>query len=185
MPYEAFKSDRIKPVELLKNLKREYVESNQWMPIDDAKEGLVVLCLDPERIRSSRIAANVFPKARIRLQGHDAEGLQGDGQPVLRRRTGRRAATSATSSDLLGAMGDDAGEALESATDEVSAAADNELVKLVNKVIVDAYNQGASDIHIEPYPGQGARPRSASARTARSGPTSRCRRATARRSSRA
>ena len=36
-----------------------------------------------------------------------------------------------------------------------SAAADNELVKLVNKIIVDAYNQGASDIHIEPYPGKG------------------------------
>jgi len=32
--------------------------------------------------------------------------------------------------------------------------ADNELVKLVNKIIVDAYNQGASDIHVEPYPGK-------------------------------
>src|SRR5258708_2008897 len=38
--------------------------------------------------------------------------------------------------------------------DDVSAAADNELVKLVNKVIIDAYNQGASDIHVEPYPGK-------------------------------
>ena len=27
-------------------------------------------------------------------------------------------------------------------------------MKLVNKVIVDAYNQGVSDIHIEPYPGK-------------------------------
>ena len=34
-------------------------------------------------------------------------------------------------------------------------AQDNELVKLVNKIIVDAYHQGASDIHIEPYPGKG------------------------------
>ncbi len=40
-------------------------------------------------------------------------------------------------------------------TDDVSAAADNELVKLVNKIIVDAYNQNASDIHIEPLPGKG------------------------------
>ena len=40
-------------------------------------------------------------------------------------------------------------------SDDVSLAADNELVKLVNKVIIDAYNQGASDIHIEPYPGKG------------------------------
>src|SRR5262249_19218181 len=65
VPYEAFKSDRVKPADLLKNLKREYVEQNQWVPIDDTKEGLVVMCLDPERIKSSRIASNVFPKARI------------------------------------------------------------------------------------------------------------------------
>ena len=28
-------------------------------------------------------------------------------------------------------------------------------MKLVNKIIVDAYHQGASDIHIEPLPGKG------------------------------
>ena len=31
---------------------------------------------------------------------------------------------------------------------------DNVIVKLVNKIIIDAYRQGASDIHIEPYPGK-------------------------------
>jgi type II secretory ATPase GspE/PulE/Tfp pilus assembly ATPase PilB-like protein len=31
---------------------------------------------------------------------------------------------------------------------------DNVIVKLVNKIIIDAYQQGASDIHIEPYPGK-------------------------------
>src|SRR6476661_10414232 len=51
VPYEPFKGDRIKPMDLLKNLKREYVDANQWLPIDDGKEGLVVMCLDPERIR--------------------------------------------------------------------------------------------------------------------------------------
>jgi len=38
--------------------------------------------------------------------------------------------------------------------DDVSAAADNELVRLVNKIIVDAYHQGVSDIHIEPRSGK-------------------------------
>ena len=32
--------------------------------------------------------------------------------------------------------------------------ADNVVVKLINKVILDAYNQNVSDIHIEPYPGR-------------------------------
>ena len=35
-----------------------------------------------------------------------------------------------------------------------SSVADNVIVKLVNKIIIDAYQQGASDIHIEPYPGK-------------------------------
>ncbi len=31
---------------------------------------------------------------------------------------------------------------------------DNLVVKMVNKIIIDAYKQGVSDIHIEPYPGK-------------------------------
>ncbi len=152
--YEAFKSDRIKPAELLKNLKREYVESNQWIPIDEGKDGLVVLCLDPERIRSSRIASNVFPKARILYKVATQKDFKETVNQFYGAETGPAGGDLGNVEDLLGAMGDDAGEVLESSTDEVSAAADNELVKLVNKVIVDAYNQGASDIHIEPYPGK-------------------------------
>src|SRR2546426_999949 len=65
VPYEPFKPDRIKPMDLLKNLKREYVESNQWVPIEEAKEGLVILCMDPERVRSSRIVQNVLPGRKL------------------------------------------------------------------------------------------------------------------------
>ena len=155
VPYEAFKSDRVKPADLLKNLKREYVESNQWVPIDEGKEGLVVLCLDPERIRSSRIASNVFPKARILYKVATQKDFKETVNQFYGAETGPAGGDLGNVEDLLGAMGDDPGEVLEGSTDEVSAAADNELVKLVNKVIVDAYNQGASDIHIEPYPGQG------------------------------
>jgi type II secretory ATPase GspE/PulE/Tfp pilus assembly ATPase PilB-like protein len=152
VPYEAFKSDRIKPGELLKNLKREYVEQNQWLPIDEAKEGLVVLCLDPERIRSSRIASNVFPKSRIVYK----VATQKDFKETVNQFYGQEAAVdSGDIGEMLADMSDD-GEVSTGgdATDEVSAAADNELVKLVNKVIIDAYNQGVSDIHIEPYPGK-------------------------------
>src|SRR5688572_6456626 len=153
--YEPFKSDRVKPAELLKNLKREYVESNQWVPIDDTKEGLVVLCMDPERIRSSRIASNVFPKARILYKVTTQKDFKETVNQFYGAEAGPAGGDLGNVEDLLGAMGDDADGALESASaDEASAAADNELVKLVNKVIVDAFNQGASDIHIEPYPGK-------------------------------
>jgi type II secretory ATPase GspE/PulE/Tfp pilus assembly ATPase PilB-like protein len=152
VPYEPFKAERVKPMDLLKNLKREYVESNQWLPIDEAKEGLTVLCLDPERIKSSRIASNVFPKSKLIYK----VTTQKEFKDSVNQFYGQEAADSGDVGDMLASLGDDEMEgALEgSATDDVSAAADNELVKLVNKVIIDAYNQGVSDIHIEPYPGK-------------------------------
>jgi type II secretory ATPase GspE/PulE/Tfp pilus assembly ATPase PilB-like protein len=151
VPYEPFKPDRVKPMELLKNLKREYVVSNQWLPIDDSREGLVVLCIDPERIRSSRIAANVFPRARIVYK----VTTQREFRDTLNQFYGADAADLGNIDDLLSGLEDDGGELFDGGgSDEASAAADNELVKLVNKVIVEAYQQGASDIHIEPYPGK-------------------------------
>jgi hypothetical protein len=151
VPYEPFKADRIKPLELLRNLKREYVEGNLWLPIDDAKEGLTVLCLDPERIRSSRIASNVFPKARLIYK----VTTQKEFKETINQFYGAETVDSGNIDDLLSGLEDETEVSLDGgAADEVSAAADNELVKLVNKVIIDAYNQGASDIHIEPYPGK-------------------------------
>jgi type II secretory ATPase GspE/PulE/Tfp pilus assembly ATPase PilB-like protein len=151
VPYESFKPDRIKPADLLKNLKREYVEGNHWLPIDDTKAGLVVLCLDPERIRSSRIASNVFPKARLVYKVTTQKEFKDTVNQFYGQDTGMDLGNI---DDLLSDM-EQGGELIEGVSDEISAAAENELVKLVNKVIVDAYNQGASDIHIEPYPGKG------------------------------
>jgi type II secretory ATPase GspE/PulE/Tfp pilus assembly ATPase PilB-like protein len=152
VPYEPFKQDRVKPMDLLKNLKREYVEGNLWLPIDEAKEGLSVLCLDPERIRSSRIASNVFPKSKLIYK----VTTQKEFRETVNQFYGADAADTGDVGDMLAGMGDD--ESMEaadgSAADDVSAAADNELVKLVNKIIIDAFNMGVSDIHIEPYPGK-------------------------------
>ena len=152
VPYEPFKPDRIKPIDLLKNLKRDYVESASWIPIEDTKEGLIIMTTDPEHVKSSRVVDNIFPKQKPVYRICTARDFQqtvaqffgggGDGQ-----------VDSGNIDDILGAMDDEA-EPGEIGSDEASAAADNELVKLVNKIIIDAYNQGASDIHIEPMPGK-------------------------------
>lgn len=141
VPYEPFGRDRIRPMDLLKHLKRDFVEAEQWVPIEDSEEGLVVLCLDPEHVRSSRIVNNIFPHHR----------------PVYRVTTYKEFENTVerfftdTDSGLMNL--EEPGVEVED-LDDVSAAADNELVKLVNKIILDAYHQGASDIHVEPYPGK-------------------------------
>ncbi|MDD5384128.1 MAG: ATPase, T2SS/T4P/T4SS family, partial [Gallionella sp.] len=159
VPYEPYKADRIKPPELLKNLKREYVESSHWIPIEETQEGLVILTTDPERIQASRVVNNIFPKNRLvykvcsqREFKQTLDLFYGGGASDT---TGGFATDESSMDDLLTSLGGDEEEGTGVSQEDVSAAADNELVKLVNKVIVDAYRMGASDIHIEPMPGKG------------------------------
>jgi type II secretory ATPase GspE/PulE/Tfp pilus assembly ATPase PilB-like protein len=156
--YEPFRHDRVKPSDLLRNLKREYVESSHWLPVEENQDGLIILTTDPERIQASRVVNNIFSRHRLvyrvcsqrefkqTLDAFYGGGLTGDG-------TGGFAADESSMDDLLSNLGGDEEETSVS-QDDVSAAADNELVKLVNKIIVDAYRMGASDIHVEPQPGK-------------------------------
>jgi type II secretory ATPase GspE/PulE/Tfp pilus assembly ATPase PilB-like protein len=154
VPYETFKADRIKPPDLMRNMSREFCQNNLWIPLEDAKEGIVVMALDPERTKASRMVSNVYPKSKVvfrvttnREFASTLDQMFGGGGGV------GALADSGDIVDLLGTL-DEETEALDAGDDIASAASDNELVKLVNKIIIDAYQQGASDIHIEPYPGK-------------------------------
>jgi type II secretory ATPase GspE/PulE/Tfp pilus assembly ATPase PilB-like protein len=150
VPYEPFNASRIKPVDLLKNLKREYVEANQWLPIDDTQDEIVVISVDPERIKSSRIVNNIFPKSKISYR------VTTRSEFALSVEQFYGTSLEATSvGDMLSDM-DEGEDSASSGSDgeELAAAANNELVRLVNKIITEAYQQGASDIHIEPRPGK-------------------------------
>ncbi|HMM55634.1 MAG TPA: GspE/PulE family protein [Candidatus Desulfobacillus sp.] len=148
VPYEPWRAERIRPMDLLRNLKREYLEENQWLPIEEGGEGIVVLTLDPERVQSSRIVNNVFPKSRLSFRVTTLDEFR----RTLDQFYG--AAGLGTVGDLLSGLDEGGEEGGELSGEDLSAAADNELVKLVNKIIVDACQQGASDIHIEPRPGK-------------------------------
>ena len=159
VPYEAYRSDRLKPTELLKNLRREYVESSHWIPIEETQEGLMILTTDPERIQASRVVNNIFSKSRlIYLVCSQREFKQTlnlfYGGSAVSNGSGGMAVDESSMDDLLSSMGGEEDEISGVSQEDVSAAADNELVKLVNKVIVDAYRMGASDIHVEPGPGK-------------------------------
>ncbi len=150
VPYEPFKPDRIKPMDLLKNLKRDFVESSHWVPIEDSKEGLLVLTTDPERVRASKVVGNIFPKHKIVFRVCTKREFVA----TLDQLFWFEAVVMSSVGYLLSGMGDESDEE-GGAADDVSLAQDNELVKLVNKIIIDAYHQGASDIHVEPSPGKG------------------------------
>lgn len=150
VPYEAFNAGRIRSEMLHGSLKRHFVEQQSWMPLEETPEGLVIMCVDPEAIRGARVVPQVFPKIS---KFSYCVTTQTEFDETLNQLFG--AGNEGGSIDQLLA---DMDSPLENdANDDSSlesAAADNELVKFVNKVIIDAYKQKASDIHIEPMPGK-------------------------------
>ena len=150
VPYEPFSAGRIRSEMLHGPLKREFIEQQGWIPLEESPDGLVIMCVDPEAALSSRVVPQVFPRIirfsyRVTTQTEFADTL---GQIF-----GLEAAGGSID-ELLADM--DGGAIDDGSNDDSleSAAADNELVKFVNKVIIDAYKQGVSDIHIEPMPGK-------------------------------
>jgi type II secretory ATPase GspE/PulE/Tfp pilus assembly ATPase PilB-like protein len=147
--YEAFNPGRIRIEGLQGPLKLEFVQEQGWLPLEESPEGLVVMCLDPEAIRGSRVVPQVFPRFgkyvyRVTTRtdfDQTVAQLYGEGEG---------ASIDELLADLNAPLDDEGSD--DSGLE--SAAADNELVKFVNKVIVDAYNQRVSDIHIEPLPGK-------------------------------
>lgn len=149
VPYEPFRSERIKPIHLLKNIKREFIEGQQWVPLEEVTEGLLVMTPDPERVRTGRMPENVYGKKKIIYRvttNHEFNQTIDQFFGAL--------SDVGSMDDLLSGLNEGEDGIVESAAEDVSAASDNELVKLVNKIIIDAYQQGASDIHIEPRPGK-------------------------------
>jgi len=148
--YEPFSPSRIRSEMLHGALKREFIEEQGWIPLEESPAGLVIMCLDPEAVRSSRILQQVFPKVS-KFVYHVT--TQTEFQDTLGQIFGLQA-TGGSIDEMLADM--DSSPQDDGFNDDSleSAAADNELVKFVNKVILDAYHQGVSDIHIEPMPGK-------------------------------
>ncbi len=150
VPYEPFSNGRIRSEMLHSALKLDFIHQQGWVPLEETPEGLVVMCLDPEAVRGARVVQQIFPRLskisyRVTTQTEFEEtlgqlfGAGNDGGSI---------------DQLLADMNTPVDDYSFDDSALESAAADNELVKFVNKVIIDAYNQKVSDIHIEPMPGK-------------------------------
>ena len=110
----------------------------------------MVLTPDPDKIKALHIVDNVFPKHRIIYKVCSSREFKAT-LDLFYGDVGLGEGSVGNISDMLSIL--DSTEEFEAIADDVSAVSDNELVKLVNKIIIDAYNMGVSDIHVEPYPG--------------------------------
>ncbi|MDO9565830.1 MAG: GspE/PulE family protein [Candidatus Desulfaltia sp.] len=136
------------PGDLLMGLKVPFMRNNLWVPLHVDKDGNIVIMVDnPYNLQKIDEIKGLFPGKKLMFR----VALKEDILNYIKLFT-QDAKELAEMDDILRQLHDEATEIEDTeagVTEEASA-----VVQLVNKIIIDAYNRGASDIHIEPYPGK-------------------------------
>ena len=147
VPYEPFVPGRSRPTLLLKGLKRRFIKSQGWLPIEEGPEGVTILTTDPERAIGSNIARQVFPKKSAVYRVCTNKDFAATVEQFY---GGEESASSIDT--IIKQLGDDLAESEGEEGEKVEL--DSVVVQLVNKIILEAHKAGASDIHIEPRQGR-------------------------------
>ncbi len=137
------------PGDLLAGLKVPFMKKNNWVPIgqDQAGQRVIIAIDNPYHLQKVDMIKPLFPGKDIIFHVALAEDIENfltlfyQDEKEL-----------GSIEDILGqleAEEDEIVEAEKGVTEEDSA-----IVQMVNKMILDAYERNASDIHVEPYPGK-------------------------------
>ena len=157
LPYFGYSDTVILPAEILTGLNRNFLTRNYWIPIQKDGDKVTILINDPLNPDRNQNIRQIFPKKEIEYK----IGLKIDVIDFLNSSLGMDlSATDGTEpqieemSGLLSALKEEQGD-IDTEPDEDDGAnaiseTDSTIVRLVNKVLIDAYDQGVSDIHIEP-----------------------------------
>lgn len=147
VPFIEFNKSLPIPGELLTNLKVPFMKNNLWVPIRTEGEMVVIALDNPHDGQKIGEIQTLFPKRKLKI----FVSLKDDILDYINLFTQDEKELSSID-DILSRLDDEEEEIVEaeSGVSEESSA----VVQLVNKVIIDAFNRNASDIHIEPFPGK-------------------------------
>jgi type II secretory ATPase GspE/PulE/Tfp pilus assembly ATPase PilB-like protein len=139
------------PTELLKGLSISYLKDNAFVPIAQSGEKVIVGMENPNFLPAREAVKKVIPAKEFEY----CVSLKPDIYEMINLFFDVKSTEISTGEkgfgSIQGQQEDDNAldERYEGMTEEDSA-----IVQLVNKIITDAYNRGASDIHIEPLQGR-------------------------------
>ena len=144
------------PVELLKGLKPSFLKYHGFVPI--AKEGdkIIVAMEDPNFLPARDVITKVLPGNRFEYWVSTKDDIE----KIIDLFFNTKKITSLTDTTSIETLINQleseqkVEEEEEEEEEEYISEEDSTIVQLVNKIIIDAYNRGASDIHIEPQPGK-------------------------------
>ncbi|MBW1962600.1 MAG: GspE/PulE family protein [Deltaproteobacteria bacterium] len=135
------------PGQLLVGLKVPFLRKNTWVPLREENGKIVIAIDNPDDLQRIDMIKSLFARKPLTF----VVALKKDIQDFIRLFTHDEKAM-AEIDEILSQLQEEA-EEIEDAEASVGEE-DSAVVQLVNKIILDAYERGASDIHIEPYPGK-------------------------------
>lgn len=135
------------PGDLLTGLRIPFLKRNCWVPIKRDDEKIVIAIDNPFHLQKIDTIKLMFSGQQLGFHVALREDIllfinlffQGESE-------------QRDIDEILGELAIE-GEEIEEAESRVTEE-DSAIVQLVNKIILDAYSRGASDIHVEPYPGK-------------------------------
>ena len=154
VPFEDLSRTRLRPpLAFMRGVNLEYFRKAHCLPLADA-EGRIILAINDPADQATvhdltQVLRTTDLDCRVALKD-DIERLIADYQakPVKSMKT----ASEKSFSDILDDMKEqEVRPSLPGDDGDFEAAEDSAIVMLVRKIIEDAYQQNASDIHIEPY----------------------------------
>ncbi len=157
IPYFGYNDSTLLPKSYFEGLNKKHLIKNHWVPIHK-DDGLVVVLLDdPSDMDKVRNIKTTFPRREIQFK----VGLRADiidyllatpvaddpGKDSYHRETEN---VSTLLESLISETQESVVEMAEEEDENAISEKDSSIVRLVNKIILDAYDKGISDIHVEP-----------------------------------
>jgi len=150
--FRDFDMEHAIPYELITKLKKSFLLYYVWVPLSWDKNGVEILVDDPKDLRKTDHIKALMTNQKI----HFSVGFKEDIEKYIAHFFDPRAEVSETASyDNLDDIIPDVAFEEEDEVEEDIAGLDessSQVVKFVDQVLVTAYRQGASDIHVEPSP---------------------------------
>jgi len=158
VPYYGYSDQILLPQSLFTGLNTNFLLKNNWLPIQKEDDTVTILIDNPANQDKIQNIKLIFPKQKLSFK----VGLKADIQSFLNATPeddygddiDDDDAHSEEVSSLLDALESEKELDVDTVSDEEEMNAisetDSTIVKLVNKVLIDAYNDGVSDIHVEP-----------------------------------
>ncbi len=141
--FVTFNDKTAVPYDLLKRLKEEYLRRELWVPLEKQDGKIRILIDDPNNVLKRDMIESLLKTRAVEYDVALYDDIlkyinfffqTGDGVDSI--------------SDIIGKLDDEDEQRYEE--DEGVTESDSIIMQLVNRVINDAYNRNASDIHIEP-----------------------------------